>query len=350
MWANLESHELSIPEFFDPDKIPQVCPVDYHSVAGQARQWAAKNQVHPAVHDRPRIALVLVDCQNSFCTPGYSLFVGGRSGDAAIHDSRRICEFIYRNLIHISKVFVSLDTHTTMQIFHPAFLLDIDGRPPGPFTPITSDEVAGGKWRINPVAAQELGLSSGDANLHRYLLHYTRTLERDGKYQLMVWPYHVMLGGIDHALVSSIHEAVFFHNIARQSQAVFLTKGDRPLTENYSILSPEVTRDDHGRIIAEPNIRFLDQLLEYDYIVIAGQAKSHCVAWTARDFLKHFGHRDQSVACRVYLLEDCTSPVVIKDGYDFTDDADEAFKEFAESGMNLVCSIDPIITWPGIKL
>jgi hypothetical protein len=139
----LESHELSIPDFFDPEKIPDIWPVNYRAVAEEAGRWAEKYQVHPAVYDRPRIALVLIDCQNSFCTPGYSLFVQGRSGDAAVHDSRRICEFIYRNLIHLSRIIVSLDTHKAMQIFHPAFLLDVDGKPPEPFTVISSEEVAG---------------------------------------------------------------------------------------------------------------------------------------------------------------------------------------------------------------
>jgi len=346
----LESHELSIPDFFDPVKIPDIWPVNYRAVAEEAGHWAEKYQVHPAVYDRPRIALLLIDCQNSFCTPGYSLFVPGRSGDAAVHDSRRICEFIYRNLIHLSRIVVSLDTHKAMQIFHPAFLLDVDGKHPEPFTIISSEEVAGGKWRINPVAAQDLELPSGDANLHRYLLHYTRTLERSGKYQLMIWPYHVMFGGVDHALVSSIQEAVFFHTIARQSQAEYLTKGDRPLTENYSVLAPEVTRDDRSRVIAEPNTAFLNSLLTYDYVIIAGQAKSHCVAWTVRDLLERATKQDESFAEKIYLLEDCTSPVVIEGGYDFTDDADAAYKEFAESGVHLVSSVDPIVTWPGIKL
>ncbi len=339
-----------MPEFFDPEGIATIRPIDYQAVADAARRWRTEQQIRAAVYDRPGIALVLIDCQNSFCTPGFSLFVSGRSGDGAVQDSRRICEFIYRNLNHLTRIFLSLDTHKAMQIFHPAFLLDANNNHPAPFTLISSAEVAEGKWRIDPVVAQDLGLPSGDANLHRYLLHYTRTLEQTGKFQLMVWPYHVILGGIDHALVPAIHEAVFFHNIARQDQAEFLTKGNRPLTENYSVLAPEVTRDDRGQVIAEPNDRFLERLLEYDHIVIAGQAKSHCVAWTVRDLLERASKHDDTFANRVYLLEDCTSPVVIEGGYDFTDDAETAYKQFAQAGAHLVSSKDPITNWPGIKL
>jgi len=52
---------------------------------------------------------------------------------------------------------------------------------------------------------------------------------------------------------------------------------------------------------------------------------------------------------KVYLLEDCTSPVVVAGVVDYTDDADEAWRRFAEAGMHVVRSTDPIDSWPGIK-
>jgi nicotinamidase-related amidase len=51
---------------------------------------------------------------------------------------------------------------------------------------------------------------------------------------------------------------------------------------------------------------------------------------------------------KVYLLEDCTSPVVVPGAVDYTDEADEAFRRFAAAGMNIVRSSDPIESWPGI--
>jgi nicotinamidase-related amidase len=81
--------------------------------------------------------------------------------------------------------------------------------------------------------------------------------------------------------------------------------------------------------------------------VIAGQAKSHCVAWTIDDLLEAQG-RERQLAERVYLLEDCTSPVVVPGAVDYTEEADAAFARFAEAGMNVVRSTDPIESWPGI--
>ncbi len=51
---------------------------------------------------------------------------------------------------------------------------------------------------------------------------------------------------------------------------------------------------------------------------------------------------------KVYLLEDCTSPVVVP-GNDFTDQANAAFKRFAEAGMHVVRSTDPMEAWPQMK-
>ncbi|NIR44022.1 MAG: isochorismatase, partial [Gemmatimonadetes bacterium] len=56
-----------------------------------------------------------------------------------------------------------------------------------------------------------------------------------------------------------------------------------PLTENYSALNPEVLTGPDGEVIAEKNESFVERLLGYDMLVIAGQAQSHCVAWTVRD-------------------------------------------------------------------
>jgi nicotinamidase-related amidase len=93
----------------------------------------------------------------------------------------------------------------------------------------------------------------------------------------------------------------------------------------------------------------LRKLLEFDAILIAGQAKSHCVAWTIDDLLTDVKRRDESLVRKVYLLEDCSSPVVVPGVADYTDQADAAFRRFAEAGMHVVRSTDPVATWPGMR-
>ncbi|MDP2483122.1 MAG: hypothetical protein Q8W45_07550, partial [Candidatus Palauibacterales bacterium] len=180
-----------------------------------------------------------------------------------------------------------------------------------------------------------------------YARHYVRRVT-EGRYPLMIWPYHALLGSIGHALVSSLDEAVFFHSIARQTAARFEVKGDTPLTENYSVFSPEVTLGPGGERIASPNLSLFDHLMEFDKVIVAGQAASHCVAWTLHDLLTAIQARDPELATRIYIMEDCMSSVVVPPAVDFTEDAEEALDLFEEHGMHRVRSSDPIENWEGM--
>ncbi|HUF78379.1 MAG TPA: isochorismatase [Thermoanaerobaculia bacterium] len=337
---------LPIPDHFDPDRVGEVWRVEYAGLAAAARRWAQEHGVRPAEADERRLCLLLVDVQNTFCIPGYELFVAGRSGRGAVEDNVRLCRFLYRNLGAVTVVRATLDTHTPFQIFHPAFWIDEQGEHPEALTAIRVEDVERGHWRVDPRAAQSLGYDARD-ELDAYALHYVRRLAEAGKYDLMIWPYHALLGGPSHALVSAVHEAVFFHSIARSCETRYEIKGDRPLTEHYSALRPEVTRDHRGRRIAAENAQLVETLLEYDAVVVAGQAKSHCLAWTIEDLLGDIRERDPELARKVYLLEDCTSPVVIPGAVDFTEEADRAFARFAEAGVHVVRSTDSLADWAG---
>jgi nicotinamidase-related amidase len=170
------------------------------------------------------------------------------------------------------------------------------------------------------------------------VLHYAEELERTGKYALTIWPYHAMIGGIGHALVSAVEEAIFFHSMARQTQAEFEIKGDKPFTENYSVIGPEVLTGPMGETLGVRNMKFIQQLREADRVFIAGQAKSHCVEWTISDLLEDIRLTDPELAKKVYLLEDCTSPVVVPGVVDHTEAADAAFERFASAGMKIIRS------------
>jgi nicotinamidase-related amidase len=216
-------------------------------------------------------------------------------------------------------------------------------------TAISIDDVERGAWKVNPATA--FSLTGGNyMALQNHLLYYTQKLREGGKYQLMIWPYHAMFGGIGHCLVSSVEEALFFHTLARSSQTGFEIKGGNPLTENYSVLRPEVLDGPHGSTVAQKNIRFIKKLIDFDAIFIAGQAKSHCVAWTIEDLLNEIRAQDETLAEKVYLIEDCTSPVVVPGILDFTDEANSAFEKFRQSGMHLVKSTDSLEHMAGITL
>jgi nicotinamidase-related amidase len=340
--------ELPVPPHFDPDRVGEIWRVPYEERAAAAIRWRRQHRIPPAAEDRFRICLVAVDVQNTFCIPGFELFVGGRSGTGAVDDSRRLCLFLYRNLASISRVVPTMDTHQAMQIFHPVYLVNEHGEHPPPFTLLSVEDIERGVWRFNPAIAAGLGLDPEHAQ--RHLLHYTRAMHAGGKYALTIWPYHSMLGGIGHALVPAVEEAIFFHTITRLSQPGFQIKGNHPLTEHYSVIGPEVTTGPLGETIAERNRALVDELLRYDAVIVAGEAKSHCVAWTVDDLLAEIRARDSSLAGRIYLLEDCTSPVVVPGAIDYTEEADAAFRRFAAAGCHVVRSTEPMGSWPGLDV
>ncbi|HYZ17937.1 MAG TPA: hypothetical protein VE615_00200 [Gaiellaceae bacterium] len=337
--------ELPVPEFYRPERVGEVWRVPYEDRAREARSWAEQHGIPPSSEDGFRVCLLAVDVQNTFCVPGFELFVGGRSGTGAVDDNRRLCEFVYRNLGTITQIVPSLDTHRAMQVFHSVWLVDDEGRHPEPYTLVSAEDVESGRWRLNTAVAESLGLDPDYAA--RTLAHYTRRLAEGGKYELTIWPYHALLGGIGHALVSAVEEAFFFHGLARYSQPEFQVKGEHPLTEHYSMLGPEVTEGPDGEQLAGKNVALVERLLDFDAVIVAGQAKSHCVAWTIDDLLEGDGEVGR-LAERTYLLEDCSSPVVVPGVVDYTDEADAAFRRFAQAGMHVVRSTEPIEGWPGI--
>ncbi|MGD8740640.1 MAG: hypothetical protein PVG34_10040 [Desulfobacterales bacterium] len=340
-------NELPIPSHFNPQSVGEVWKVPYEARAENAEKWVKQHNLQPASCDTFKISLLLVDVQNTFCIPDFELFVGGTSGTGAVDDNRRLCDFIYRNLNVITGICPTMDTHQVIQIFHSLFLVNERGEHPAPFTLITPEDIEAGIWRFNPELSASLQIDEDYGQ--KFLRYYTRQLKEGGKYNLTIWPYHAMLGGIGHALVSAVEEAVFFHSIARLSQPDFKVKGDNPFTENYSVLSPEVTEGPTGEEIAQKNIGFIRELLDFDAVIIAGQAKSHCMAWTINDLLNAIRVSDRKLTEKVYLLEDCTSPVVIPGVIDYTEQANAAFQKFSDAGMHIVRSSDPISSWPGIK-
>jgi nicotinamidase-related amidase len=334
---------LELPPHYEPEKVASVWRVPYLQRAQEAAAWARQYHISPAVEDRQKTALMIVDAQNTFCLPEFELFVGGRSGMGAVEDNRRLCEFIYRNLNRLTQIIATMDTHQAVQIFHAIYLVNEKGEHPAPMTLVSYEDVVQGKWKFNPNLAGSLGIKPEDGQ--RQLLYYVKSLKDKGKFDLTIWPYHAMLGGIGHALVASVEEALFFHTIARNCQVDFEIKGENPQTEHYSIIRPEVMLDADGKALGKHNAKFLEFVEDYDAVIIAGQAKSHCVAWTIEDLLEDINQHNPGLAGKVYLLEDCMSSVVIPGVVDYTDPADVAFRRFAKAGMHRVRSTELMESW-----
>lgn len=337
--------QYPVPPHFKKEKVGNVWRVNYQKLFKDASVWASDYKIKPANEDAVRVCLLGVDIQNTFCIPGFELYVAGRSGTGAVDDNQRLCEFIYKNLGYITQIIPTMDTHQAMQIFHSIFFVNEKGQHPEPHSQITEDDILNGRWRINP--AIENNYPYNIEYLQKHLRHYTHELKKSGKYELTIWPYHAMLGGIGHALVSAFEEAIFFHSITRNSQPHIHTKGSHPLTEHYSVFGPEVSTGPEGKKLVPESESVFQTLEDFDVIIIAGQAKSHCVAWTISDLLESVQSRGKTFVEKVYLLEDCSSSVVIPEVVDFTEPADAAYRRFSNAGTNVVKSSTPLWEWPG---
>ena len=182
---------------------------------------------------------------------------------------------------------------------------------------------------------------------------YNRELAAGGRYTLYLWPPHCLVGSPGHTVTGVVDEARTLHSLARVSQSWAEIKGAHNLTENYSVLRPEVLTTWDGGVLGERNVRFYRTLVEADALIVAGQAASHCVKSTVQDLLEEIRQENPSLAQKVYIMTDCTSSVVVRDGdgaiaADFTEAAEQTLTEAASAGMHLVRSTDPMESWPGM--
>ncbi|MBV9774109.1 MAG: nicotinamidase [Gemmatimonadetes bacterium] len=350
----MNTSQLPVPDFYDAKHAADYgYRPDQQAVFEQATAWARSHDVRPSATDRRKVLLLLIDLQKDFCFPAGTLYVGGRSGRGAIEDNDRIARFVYRNLAAITDVTCTLDSHLPFQIFFAPFWVDADGLPLRPHTTIAVGDIREGRVQPNPAVAG--WLTNGNyAFLRRQVEFYCEELEAAGKYTLYLWPPHCLLGSDGHALAGVIHEARLFHSFARSAPGRVEVKGGNYLTENYSVLAPEVTRRFDGKPLDQKNAQFRDALLKYDAIVVAGQAASHCVKSSIDDLLGELRTHAPGLVKKVFILRDCMSAVAVPDGRggflaDYTDDAEAALRRFADAGMHVVTSDTPMADWPGMN-
>ncbi len=347
---------MRIPEFFDPAnaRVFSYAP-DYEVLRKEASRVAGTSSAGSFQRAHPRILFLGVDCQKDFCFPEGRLYVGGRSGTGAMDDMVRIAEFLYSNADTISKTIMTMDTHELFQIFHPAFWIDRETNTfVKPYTEITADDIpetpeGAGKYMPNPHIVGEIFGASYGAFLQQ-VRFYCQQLASKGKYTLMVWPEHCLIGSDGHSLVGIIEEAVTFHGLLRHTQPHLQIKGSHPLTENYSVFKPEVLELFTGDpLITESHKKFIDHVLAYDAILIAGEAGSHCVKSSLDDLIEIVKSRAPEDLRKIYLLEDCTSAVTVPDGKggflaDYTRPMEEAFARYRQA-IHVVKSTDPMEAW-----
>ena len=236
-----------------------------------------------------KLHLVVIDPQNDFSDSKGSLFVPGADTDM----KDRLPKFIKRMKGKLTDIHVTLDSHHKVDIAHPIFWRDSKGNHPDPFTTITVADVECGTWMTSK------------PSLAKRALDYVKTLAKNGRYELMIWPEHCLIGSWGHNVVPELFEA--FQEWENEFAIVnYITKGSNIFTEHYSAVKAEVL--DPQDPTTQLNIDFINTLEnEAEMIVVAGEASSHCVANTIRDVVDNF--KDQAFLSKITLLTDAMSPV-----------------------------------------
>jgi nicotinamidase-related amidase len=251
--------------------------------------------------------LLIIDPQVDFCDPNGALFV-----PEADKDIERLSSLIKRAESK-DEIHVTLDMHHLIDIAHPIFWKDSNGRHPNPFTIISMDDIRNGKWTTN------------NPRFLPRATDYVKQLADGGRYPLCIWPVHCLIGHKG----SNVHPELFAvlseWEQNRFKMVDYVTKGTNLWTEHYSAVKAEVPDpEDPG---TQLNIRLIETLQKADVIAISGQALSHCVANTIRDIADNFGEDNIQ---KFVLLEDTSSsvPGFEKAGEDF-------INEMVDRGMQV---------------
>lgn len=280
-----------------------------------------------------KIHLLIIDPQNDFCDiPEAELPALPHTANATIPivpiarpalpvagadaDMKRLAKLIARIGRRVSEIHVTLDSHHPIDIAHPGWWCNATGGAPAPFTVITAADVASGVWKARDPAQQAASSA------------YVQALEKNGRYLLVVWPEHCLIGSWGHNIHGHVKTALDQWARQQMKRIDFVIKGTHPGTEHYSAIQAEVP--DAADPSTQLNRPLIAALSRADEVIVAGEALSHCVASTVRDLANNMGATNIR---KLVLLTDCASPVAgfEKQGSDFV-------KELCARGMRTATS------------
>jgi len=259
-----------------------------------------------------KIELLIIDPQYDFCDPNGSLFVAG-----ADDDMTRLAAMVTRIKNKLDDIHVTLDSHHLVDIAHPIFWLTSVGVNPDPFTIITNDDLNKGLFRTTYPPMQSRASE------------YVKSLEDNGRYPLCIWPPHCLIGSYGGAVVSSLYESLL--NWEKDFAIVdYVTKGSNFWTEHYSAVQADVPDSEDPD--TQLNMRLIETLQNADIILLAGEARSHCLANTVIDIANNFGEENIK---KMVLLEDATSDVAT-----FESVGEDFVKTMVARGMQISTTVD----------
>jgi nicotinamidase/pyrazinamidase len=247
--------------------------------------------------------LLIIDAQNDFCQPNGSLYVQG-----AENDTQRLANFIKENTEYLDQIALTQDLHQVIDISHPAFWKDKMGNLPDPFTILKYEDLEQGTW-IPRFSEKEA-------------LEYIKNLEIQGEFPHVIWPEHCIAGSWGSAITDEIMDAV--KDWARKGHYFRIyQKGMNPLTEHFGALRANLPIQEDPNTLINKDLK--DTLINATQVLIAGQAKSHCVANTIKQM-----NELEGIIQKTVFLEDTSSNVT---GFETL--ADPIYAHAIKSGLTI---------------
>ncbi|MBR2105315.1 MAG: isochorismatase family protein [Bacteroidales bacterium] len=229
--------------------------------------------------------LLIIDPQNDFCDAKGALYVPNAEKDIS-----NLVNLLDKHGDKIDEVILTADDHIPYDIAHPAFWVDKDGNPPAPFTTITSKDIREGKY--SAVAADDLAIAT----------EYIEELESLGKTHT-IWPMHCIAGTWGADIYPSLLSKIFDWMQGTNKRYCVVRKGWYPYTEHFGAFEAEVQYPMvELTLFNSPLARVLSG---YSQILIAGEAKSHCVNNTIRQMM----NKAPELMSKLVILDDAMSPV-----------------------------------------
>jgi nicotinamidase/pyrazinamidase len=265
-----------------------------------------------------KIALLIVDPQNDFCS-----HVGTMFTDGADEDNNRLANWILEKKEEIDQIVVTLDSHYIIDISHPKFWVDQNGENPEPFTIIKSSDVISGKYKPTYSNFNE-GVT----------LTYLEKLEEQGDFEHCIWPEHCITGTWGSAIDTVISGCLREWSIS-DSQARFvryITKGSHPMTEHFGIFKAQIAISNANE--THVNMSLIEQLDGFDVIYLAGQSRDFGIA----NSLKQIMELSPIIAKKIVILEDTMSSSL--ENKKIHNIADSIFEKAKELGVRFETTIN----------
>lgn len=260
-----------------------------------------------------KVDLLIIDPQNDFCHPSGALSVPN-----ADKDMDRLATLINKVGDRLNDIHVTLDSHRVIDVSHPSFWVDENGQEPKPFTKISTQELKDAKYKPRIISA------------YSKMIKYSESLDLNGRYNLMIYPEHCLIGSEGHCIYPSVRNALTEWERKNIANVNYITKGSNSFHEHYSAIQAEVV--DPSDPSTSPNMRLIQQLEKVDRVYICGEALSHCVRFTIEDIVKYF---NQDHLSKLYIIMDCSSVIT-----GFEKETEDFIEKMKQIGLNFCNSTD----------